>query len=117
MIIINSLNYTVMCDGMLEDYSSKLSRIVTEATNGSKDETYTRVVDEYDIIVSEMSDTNYKTLKNMYKFENSFTIKDTRRGIEDGMFFIDMDTLKLASQEDKKNKTFIYNGSIPIRKV
>ena len=117
MIVIQSLSLTAKFEGVLMDYVSKTGRVLTEATNGTIDETYTRATREYDITVSECDLDNYRILQNIFMFENTFSINDTAKNIIDKEFIIDANTFKLNETEDKSNKTFLYSGSIPVRRI
>jgi len=116
LIIIKSNNYTIRANGTLKVKMKKRGRIVTDSTNGVKDESYTRRLKTYDLNISKMTQGNYNNLLDMYGKENSFTVEDTDRNIFDGQFFIDTNEFSLQENENKKEKGYYYNGSTPLEK-
>ena len=62
MIIIKSNNYTVECEGFADDYSKRKGVVVTEATDGTLDETYTRSLDCLEVTITKMTKENYQKI-------------------------------------------------------
>ncbi len=117
MIIITSENYIFKAEGYCSNtYREKRGRQVTISSNGIKKESFTRIVEKLDIEVTNVSQSQYDILLDIFSFENSFIVEDTQRRIESGTFLIEGDVFKLNSTEDKSEKNYYYSGNIPITK-
>lgn len=117
MILISSANYKVKVEGYVKPFSTKLGREVTIANDGTKKESYLRLVDEYILNINRCTENNYNKLRTMFKKENLFEVKDTAREIEDGGLFFDLDSIELSDSENKKDKNFLYSGNLTASKL
>jgi len=112
MIVLTSTNYKIKLEGYIEDESGKIGREVTTSTNGVRKESYLRYVDECILIINRCTQANYNDLKDMFKSDNLFEVKDTSREMEYGDMFFDLDSIKLTPTENKKDKIFTYSGNL-----
>ena len=119
MIRITSKTGDYICrfEGSLNKIPHKRNRVITNSTSGVLDETFTRGLSEYDLVISEMDRTEYDIFCRMFIYENEFIIEDLSRGIEDAYFLIDLDEIVLPYVEDKSTFTEFYTGNLRLRRI
>jgi hypothetical protein len=118
MIIFSSTNFTAKANGYLDPIFIKDFYVETKSTNAKLDESYVRGKTNYEVFITKLEQDDFLILKNIFLYENDFTVVDTERGLDGTHYKFNVDTFPIKGAiENKKTKSFYYAGTFEIHKI
>ena len=114
-IVDKSKNITVSFDGNIKRTPSLRGYVVTETALGVEKSESTRGVINMTINITHLSIEDYNSLELLFLTSSTFEVVNSNKGTHYLDYYISGDVLDLTENEDLRNNTYYYNGSIEIK--